>query len=363
MGKSTKRLIVRGNESGSMVEKLDDLQSYSVWDRLDMLSQIDGFVKHLEEAIGYKVQAFSDVGSICLCGIGGSAMCGDILIDHLAPICDKNVTVVRSVSLPNWVDNRTLVVVISYSGNTKEALDVYQDALARGLKTVCVSSGGILANKAKENNIPFIRVPPGIQPRAALGYLLGSVAVILEAAGACAPVEAIGEVIEFARSRKDKLAPSVPSSINAAKKIALALDGHVPIVYCPRSVRSIGVRWQNQISENAKVVAFTGEIPEMNHNQMVGWLNGNGENRLKPVFIVPSALEPTVSKMTTVTLQMFNEKGLDPVVVQLEGKTLMENIIYGLILGDMVSYYMARLSGVDPTPVEVIGEFKKRIGT
>jgi glucose/mannose-6-phosphate isomerase len=346
-----------------MVEKLDDLQSYSVWDRLDMLSQINGFVKHLEQAIGYKANPLSGVCNVCLCGIGGSAMCGDILIDYLAPICDKQVTVVRSVSLPNWVSSGTLVVVISYSGNTKEALDIFQDSLSRGLKMVCVSSGGELVKKAKDNNIPFILVPPGIQPRAALGYLLGSVAVVLEAAGACDPAESLGKVISFARSSQEKLALNVPTSMNAAKKIAIALDGKVPIVYCPRSIRSVGVRWQNQISENAKMVAFTGEIPEMNHNQMVGWLSGGEAGKLKPVFIVPSALEPTVNKMTTVTLQMFNERGLDPVVVQLEGNTLMENVIYGLILGDMVSYYVARLSGVDPMPVDVIGEFKKRIGT
>jgi glucose/mannose-6-phosphate isomerase len=346
-----------------MVEKLDDLQSYPVWDRLDMLSQIEGFVKHMEQALGYQAGPLADVANVCLCGIGGSAMCGDILIDYLAPICDKQVTVVRSVSLPKWVNSRTLIVVISYSGNTKEALDVFQDSLSRGLKMVCVSSGGELINKAKENGIPLILVPSGIQPRAALGYLLGSVAVILEAAGACAPAQALREVISFARSAQKGLAPGVLASTNAAKMIATALDGKVPIVYCPRSIRSVGVRWQNQISENAKVVAFTGEIPEMNHNQMVGWLSGNEANRLKPVFIVPSALEPTVNKMTMVTIQMFNERGLDPVVVRLEGKTLMENIIYGLILGDMVSYYIARLSGVDPTPVDVIGEFKKRIGT
>jgi glucose/mannose-6-phosphate isomerase len=345
-----------------MVEKLDDLQGYPGWDRLDMLHQIDSFVRHIKESIGYKVEPLTGVSNICLCGIGGSAMCGDILIDYLAPICDRNVTVVRSVSLPKWVSIGTLVVVISYSGNTKEALDIFQDSTSRGLKTVCITSGGELLRRAKEKNVPFVLVPPGIQPRAALGYLLGSAAVVLDSAGACSPVNAISEVIPFAMSAREKLAPSVPISGNPAKKIALALEGHVPIVYCPRSIRSVGVRWQNQISENAKVVAFTGEIPEMNHNQMVGWLSGYGVSKLKPVFIVPSALEPTINKMTMVTIQMFNERGMDPVVVQLEGTTLMENLIYGLILGDMVSYYIARLSGVDPTPVDVIGEFKNRIG-
>jgi glucose/mannose-6-phosphate isomerase len=109
------------------------------------------------------------------------------------------------------------------------------------------------------------------------------------------------------------------------------------------------------------MVAFTGEIPEMNHNQMVAWLSANGVGKCKPVFLIPSELEPTVKKMTLVTIQMFNERGLDPVLVQLDGRSMLENLFYGLVLGDMVSYYLARLRDVDPTPVDVIAEFKQRI--
>jgi glucose/mannose-6-phosphate isomerase len=168
-----------------MVEKLDDLQGYSGWDRSDMLSQLDGFVKQIKESIGYTIAPILGVKSACLCGVGGSAMCGDIILDYLSPICDRNVIVVRGVSLPRWVAMDTLVVVMSYSGNTREALDIFQDSVSKGLNTVCVSSGGELINLAKQNGIPFIQVPSGTQPRAALGYLLGAVAVVLDSAGFC----------------------------------------------------------------------------------------------------------------------------------------------------------------------------------
>ena len=273
-----------------MVEKLDDIHGYPAWDRSDMLHLLNSFVTQIKEAIGYRVQPFSDVRNICLCGIGGSAMCGDVMLDYLTPICEQNVTVVRNVSLPKWVDSGTLVVVISYSGNTKEALDIFQDSMSRGLKTVCISSGGELIKRAKEKDVPFVQVPPGIQPRAALGYLLGSVAVVLGSAGVCSPVEALREAIPFAMAAQERLAPSVPVPKNAAKKIALALDGHIPAVYCPRPIRSVGVRWQNQINENSKMVAFSGEIPEMDHNQMVGWLSGSSVSQCKPVFMVPKVL-------------------------------------------------------------------------
>jgi len=345
-----------------MVEKLDDLPGYSAWDRSDMLSQLDNFVMHVKEAINYKSPSFFGISNICLCGIGGSAMCGDIIVDYLTPICNKNISVIRNVSLTKWANSGTLVVVISYSGNTKEALDIFEDSLSKGMKAICVFSGGELIKRARERNIPFILVPAGIPPRAALGYLLGSVAVVLDSAGVGGPVSAIAEVIPFARSCQEKLAPSVPISNNAAKKIAIALKDSIPSIYCPRSIRSIGVRWQNQINENAKMVAFTGEIPEMNHNQMVAWMDGKSVSNCKPVFIIPEELEPTMKKMTMVTVQMFNERGLDPVLVQLEGRSTLENLFHGLILGDMVSYYLARLREIDPTPVDVIVEFKKRIG-
>ncbi|MGD0818080.1 MAG: bifunctional phosphoglucose/phosphomannose isomerase [Methanomassiliicoccales archaeon] len=344
-----------------MVEKLDDLHGYSGWDREDMLSQLVGFVNQIKESIGYSISPIPDVNSACLCGVGGSAMCGDIILDYLAQNCDRNVSVVRGMSLPRWVARDTLVVVMSYSGNTREALDIFQDSISKGLKTVCVSSGGELIKLAKQNHIPFIQVPSGTQPRAALGYLLGAVAVILDSAGICSMVEAIREAIPWAISEQPKMGPNVPTSVNAAKKIAIVLQGSVPSVYSPKSIRSVGVRWQNQINENAKMVAFAGEIPEMNHNQMVGWLGGESVFKCKPVFIIPNELESTVKKMTLITIQMFNEKGLDPIVVQLEGKNLLENILYGIMLGDMVSFYLARLRGIDPSPVDVIVEFKKRI--
>jgi glucose/mannose-6-phosphate isomerase len=344
-----------------MVEKLDDLQGYPEWDRSDMLSQLDGFVNQIKESIGYSILPILNVNSACLCGVGGSAMCGDIILDYMAQNCDRNVSVVRGVSLPKWVANDTLIVVISYSGNTREALDIFEDAISKNLKTVCVSSGGELIKLAKQHDIPFIQVPSGTQPRAALGYLMGAVAVILDSAGFCGMEQALEEVIPWATSEQPKLGPHSPTSVNSAKKIAMKLQGSVPSVYCPKSIRSVGVRWQNQINENAKMVAFAGEIPEMNHNQIVGWLGGDTVCKCKPVFIIPSELEPTVKKMTLTTIQMFNEKGLDPIVVQLEGMTLLENILYGIMLGDMVSFYLARLRGIDPSPVDVIVEFKKRI--
>lgn len=214
---------------------------------------------------------------------------------------------------------------------------------------------------AVANSQPLIKVPAGNQPRASLGYLLGSISLILRSAGLGGFHERLMSSVPSLRQYAASLSPSVPSEDNQAKRLASAMCRSVMCVYSPRAVRSVALRWQNQINENAKAVAFSGEVPEMDHNQLVGWLEGGPGCRCRPVMLVPAEMRPTVRRMTMVTLQMLNERGLDPVHVQLPGDELLDNVLQGIMLGDMISYYMAMLKGIDPAPVAPIKEFKRRI--
>jgi glucose/mannose-6-phosphate isomerase len=271
------------------------------------------------------------------------------------------LAVSRDVVLPNYADKDTLVIVTSYSGNTAESLDQYEDAMRRGCRIVAVTSGGKLEELARRNSQPMIKVPAGNQPRASLGYLLGSLALIAQKAGLGAVHDELLASVPGLRSFIDTLSPDVPAANNQAKRIARAMAGHVPAVYAPRTVRSVALRWQGQVNENAKMVAFSGEIPEMDHNQLVGWLEGGTGCHCRPVVLMPAEMRPTVRRMAEVTLQMLNERGLDPVLVALPGNDLMGNVLQGMALGDMASYYLAVLKGVDPAPVTPIKEFKARI--
>jgi glucose/mannose-6-phosphate isomerase len=194
-----------------------------------------------------------------------------------------------------------------------------------------------------------------------MGYLLGALALVLQKAGLCKPHRDLMAAAPRLRSYLATLSPDVPATQNQAKKLALAMRGQVTAIYSPRQVRSVAIRWQNQFNENSKVVAFSGEMPEMNHNQLVGWLEGGKNCSCRPVFLLASDTHPTVRKMTEVTLQMFNERDLDPIMVVLPGEGILDNVLQGISLGDMVSYYLAILKGVDPAPVAVIKEFKERI--
>ena len=344
-----------------MAERLDDISGMRSLDPSDILGQLTAFPDQLEWSRDMVVPNMTGASNVVICGVGGSAIAGDVLMDLLVTTSPVPLAVSRDVVLPGYADKDTLVIVASYSGNTAESLDQYEDAMRRGCRMAAVTSGGRLEELARKNSQTLIKVPAGNQPRASMGYLLGSLALFAQRAGMGAVHDQLMASVPKLRSFMDTLAPDVPSTRNQAKRIARAMTGHVPAVYAPRTVRSVALRWQGQVNENAKMVAFSGEIPEMDHNQLVGWLEGGTGCHCRPVVLMPADMRPTVRRMAEVTLQMLNERGLDPVLVALPGSDLMSNVLQGLALGDMTSYYLAILKGVDPAPVTPIKEFKARI--
>ncbi|HSV42342.1 MAG TPA: bifunctional phosphoglucose/phosphomannose isomerase [Methanomassiliicoccales archaeon] len=344
-----------------MVDPLDDLDNIRSIDISRTAEQMSQFADNLEVSAGRMVGAIKTPGSICLNGIGGSAMAADVLFDYLHYNAKVPVTVNRNVSLPKWVTKDSLSIITSYSGNTQEALDALYESVNAGCQICAISSGGAILNICRKEGIPFVEVPSGMQPRAALGHTLGAASAILQAAGVGAPATEMKRAAMNSRSAILRMATDSPTEQNPAKRLALQIHDRIPIIYAPRNIRSVAVRWQNQINENSKMLSFSGEIPEMDHNQLVGWLQGDKCNACRPVFLLPSLMDHTVEKMTMVSIEMFSEAGLSPMVVPLHGNTQVENLISGIILGDHVSYYMAILKGADPGPVPVIQEFKRRI--
>ena len=344
-----------------MVERLDDIVGMRSQDPSDLLGQLTEFPDQLEWSSGVKFPTIEGARNVVVCGIGGSAIAGDVLVDLLAPVISVPLFVSRDVMLPGFAGKDTLAIVVSYSGNTAESLDQYEDAMRRGCRIAAITSGGKLEELAIANSRPMIKLPAGNQPRASMGYLLGSLALVMQRAGFGRLHDELLAAAPVLRSYLDDLSPGVPSSTNQAKRLALAMRGSVPAIYAPRPVRSVALRWQGQFNENAKMVSFSGEIPEMDHNQLVGWLEGGTGCHCRPVMLMPAEMRLTVRRMAEVTLQMLNERGLDPVFVALPGNDLMSNVLQGIALGDMASYYTAILKGVDPAPVTPIKEFKARI--
>lgn len=344
-----------------MLAQLDDLASLTSIDISGMLGQMTSFPSQLTSSLRVDRRRDLEAETVVVGGLGGSAMGGDVLAEYMAMNSSAPTFVVRDTILPRWADERTLVVLMSYSGNTRETLSMYGSARERGCPMVVITSGGRLLEMAGQDGQDVVQVPSGLQPRAALGHLLGSAACIVESTGLAPMASDIRAFVPSLEALMQDLLPTSPQMHNAAKRIAMSLVGSIPFVYAPRPLRSAATRWQTQINENSKMLCLSGEVPEMGHNQIVGWVDGVGVHVGRPVMLLPRSGRCTSADLMRTIIDMLAEHGIDAVVAELEGSTPLESALHGIMLGDFVSYYLAILRGVDPTPVPSITELKGRL--
>lgn len=345
-----------------MHEELDDIPRMTRIDQSKMIKYILEFPNQLRTILdSYNSYEPFGVEDVCICGVGGSAIAGDILSDYLFDISTSPVFVMRSTHLPKWVRKDTLVIVVSYSGNTIETLASFKDALRRGCRIVCITSGGKLMEICHSLSLQYLELPKNIMPRAAIGYLLGALAIVLDREGIASIVSELKSKLSELESYVRVCTPEIPSNSNEAKKLAKRLYGHLPVICTQRNLRAIAARWQSQINENAKMLAFHSEMPEMNHNQIVGWLEGEYGPECLPVFLRGSSTDSVLSTMIDVTIRMFERSNSNAVIVDIPGEDILSCILNGIALGDFVSYYLAILKGIDPTPIHSISELKSNL--
>jgi len=325
----------------------------------EMIQEVDRFVDGLAKAVKTKLRMPTGFNKMCFCGMGASAMSGDIIADAVLTTWNVPVQVIRSTGIPNWADELTLIVASSYSGNTKETLMMYDQAKARGCKIVVISAGGELRDKCMKDGNKLIDVPGGMQPRSAVGYTIGYLANIIEAAGGPKVRTEIAKLIPELRRYRGKIWTRNEDSV--AKEIAERLQGIVPAIYATGPLSSAAIRWKNQINENSKMIAFNGAIPEMNHNEIVGWSECIQRSKCRPVFICENETPDAVRSMMHESIDILRASGLDPEVVTVEGRTALERSLKAVMLGDYVSLFLAAMNGVDPMDVGSIKSFKKRL--
>ena len=340
--------------------QLDDLVSLTRIDASGMLDQMASFPSQLRSSLQSSPKRDVEADTVLVGGLGGSAMGGDVLAEYMALNSSAPTFVVRDTTLPRWADDRTLVILISYSGNTKETISMYRSARERNCPTVVITSGGSISEMAMRDAIDVVHVPPGFQPRAALGHLLGSAASVVESAGLAPMASDLRSFVPKLDSIMNDLMPTSPEPRNTAKQIARRLLGTLPFVYAPRPLRSAATRWQTQINENSKMLCLSGEAPEMDHNQIVGWIDGDRDERNRPVMLLPRNGQCDATSGMRTTIDLLAEHGIDTVIADLDGSSPLESALHGVMLGDFVSYYLAMLREVDPTPVQAITELKAR---
>ena len=294
---------------------------------------------------------------IIVIGMGGSAIGGDIVYDYLYERLTVPYTVCRDFLAPRWVDKNTLVIAVSYSGNTEETIRCLRDVLNRGAGAVLVTSDGILEKLGRKRGLPLLKLPQGRPPRTAVTYMVASILWVLDKA----------EVVEFPRAEAAEAATAlrdarkdVLKEDSEELKLAKALEGRIPLIYSYRPYLSVGLRFKTQINENAKSHAFWCPLPEGNHNEIMGW-EGALSAPLAPVLIrgkeEPEYLRVRIEFWRT----MLSSRGVPFYEVVSNKGCRLSELLTLLLKLDMVSYLLAIVKGVDPTPVTTITGLKRYV--
>lgn len=313
-----------------------------------------------------KIADASKISKVVIFGMGGSAISGDLARNYISvlhPEINIPITVVRNYNPPNWIDSSTLVIAISYSGNTEETLSCLQQSMKKTKMIAGIASGGQLQKICLENELPFLNIPGGLQPRAALGYLFFAVLNFL-LLNFCIVCQVSKSMIEFEiladfLEEKSKLYSKIDDS-NYAIKIAEKIKDKTAIIYSSSDVLDVvNLRWKGQIQENSKNLAFSNLLPEMNHNEINSYVHP--ENNLKNmalIFLEDKSDNPKNISRINATKSILMEKCPVTELISSQEDMFLLRIFDLIYLADWVSFYLAILNEEDPTPIPLISKLK-----
>ncbi|MFH2004420.1 MAG: bifunctional phosphoglucose/phosphomannose isomerase, partial [Bacteroidota bacterium] len=334
----------------------------------NMFNLLAGFPLQIEDAVSVGKKAKvklkkSVIKNIVVSGLGGSAIGGDLIRTYLAAEIKIPFLVNRHYFLPEFVNGNSLVIISSYSGDTEETISAHKEAIKRGAQVLCITSGGETERLAKKNNQSLIKIPTGYPPRAALGYAFFPLLVILGNLGLIKDrSKDIEETIAILK-KKSKRYSDLNSQTNEALSFAKTLSGKLPIVYSSADVfDSVNLRWRGQLCENSKILAFGHTLPEMNHNELVGWkVLIEQMADMMVIFLRDKGDYKRVQLRMKIMEGIVKEYASNVVNIYSEGNSLLTRMFSLIFLGDWISYYLAILNKVDPTPVKVIDYLKAEL--
>jgi glucose/mannose-6-phosphate isomerase len=306
------------------------------------------------------------ITKIVFSGLGGSAIGADFIRTYLTYDFPIPILVNRHYQLPAFVDEKTLLIVSSYSGDTEETLSALKDGLKRKARILGISSGGELEREAKKHSFPLIKIPGGYSPRAALGFSAIPLLIALSKLGfekAYRPEELKEAQTLIQNLAETRYGLDVPYEQNDAKQLAQKCFQKYVLVYSGIDYFDVvALRWRGQIEENAKAIASHHVLPEMNHNELVGWKNPVSLLKESVVFFLrDQADHKRVRMRMDLTRTLIERVSGEVIEIESQGKGLLARIFSLIYLGDWVSFYLAVLYGVDPTPVEVIQYLKSEL--
>ena len=352
---------------GDPKETLDDLDVLKNVDRFGMLGLVNKLPDMMEE--GWALSEASGIpktekmDNLVISGMGGSAISGDIVSIVLRNKADIPVFVNRSYGCPKFVNGSTLFLSVSYSGNTEETISAFKEAVQKGARIISISSGGELKELSAKNKVPFIEIPKGLPPRAALGYLLSAVLNVLHRSGVVSIKADLDETKKLLKQLSRKYGAGTGLRENEVKQMAVRLSGKIPVILASESTTyASGLRWKTQLNENSKMTAILSTLPEFSHNDLVNFSSlKKGEHNFSFVTLRDEGDPERMKKRIEVTKSLISGNVGGIAEVWSQGESLLARVMSLILYGDYLSVYLAVLSGIDPTPVDIIERLKKEL--
>ena len=348
---------------------LDSPASFAVYDPKGMLAHITALPEQCErawsESAGINLpEKFRRATGILILGLGGSAIGGDLLRCLVSSECLVPVVLHRDYGLPSWVDKGTLVIACSYSGNTEETLSSFEAAAQTGASLLALTTGGKLLRRANELGVVSYCYHYESQPRAALGYSLLTLLRVMERLGFVSDKSPdVAEAVAVMGSWLAEIGPCVPVASNAAKELAKRLYRKLPVIYGAEHLAEVARRWKGQFNENSKSWAVFDVAPELAHNTVAGYQSPARLAALAhTVVLTGPSLHPRVLARLQFARELLCSRGFSSQVVESRGKSRLAQALSLVLFGDLVSYYLGMLYGVDPWEIANIDAMKHRLG-
>jgi glucose/mannose-6-phosphate isomerase len=324
-----------------------------------MIDDVLGIPDQLRDAL-WRIESArlesSPSAGLFVCGMGGSAIGGDLAAAAIGDRLTAPMVTVRGYALPSWATPEWTVLCSSYSGGTEETLACFEAAETLGAKRLVASTGGPLVDRARETEVPVIGLPGIFQPRAAVAYMVVVAAEVAWLAGAAPRLHTeIDAAAAF-------LAEQAETLQQQARELATLVAGAVPVIYGSDLTAPVARRWKTQVNENAKFPAWWGELPEADHNELLGWSGAVGDERAAAIFLEDRDQHPRVARRFELTAKSIESGAAAVARVETAGETRLERMLWAVVLGDLVTLELARQRGVDPLPVEAIERFKEEMG-
>jgi glucose/mannose-6-phosphate isomerase len=355
-------------EVEAMLEILNEQATVERLDPHGLLGRIEALPEQCEQAwrraADFRLTPeYSEAREVVVLGMGGSAIAGDILRSLASVYGWKPVHVARGYDAPSFIGEGALVVACSQSGNTEETLSAFRQALSAGARLVVLTTGGSLRKLAQEHDVPVLLYEYDGEPRSGLGNQLMALLALSERVGLLPEQGAsVAEAIAVMRELRPQLRFSSPTESNPAKQVAGRLHRRLPVVIGAGVLSEAAYRWKTQINENSKCWAVREELPELNHNSIAGFgLSEEAISRLHVVLLWHGALHPRLLLRYEATAEALAEAGVSHERLEVQGTSPLAQVLSAVYVGDFVSYYLALLNGMEPSPVEALDRLKARL--